>query len=44
MFASEVANLVHKAVGAVVIPLPLAAISEEGSGSGEHMKNMRETL
>ena len=26
----EVANLVHKAMGAVVIPLPLQAISEEG--------------
>ena len=30
MAAPEVANLVHKAMGAVVIPLPLQAITEEG--------------
>ena len=28
----EVASLVHKAIGAVVTPLPLAALSEEGWG------------
>lgn len=33
--AHEVANLVHKAMGAVVIPLPLQAITEEGWICGE---------